>query len=203
MPRPQGGRECAQALFTSAGAAPSQPTANTITVVKWILLFSMLTSLRNINLPELENPAIMGVMNDLSQIGRPGGANEERRIAARGSALLSGERRAENISGPGGRRKPLKRLNSDKENPRKTSRFLGLSLRGLGPIWLNLVRFGSGLAQFQHAQYGKRLMPLRTGASVSSNEAGSRPTPNTGRRPPIIARRVAAPLNPVETTIVQ
>src|SRR5271169_2938942 len=96
-------------------------------------------------------------MNDLSHIGRPG-ANEERgiaraRICRRSSVLLNGERGAEDISGPGGPRKSLKGLNSDKEIQGKPSRFLGLSLRGLvrfGGIW---IRLGSGLAQFQLAQY--------------------------------------------------
>ena len=55
------------------------------------------------------------------------------------------EKKAENVSTPGGRRKPLERLNSDKEIQGKPSLFLGLSLASLGPIWLNLVRFGSGL----------------------------------------------------------
>src|SRR5208282_719113 len=81
-------------------------------------------------------------MNDLSHIGRSG-ANEERRIASaricrRSSVLLNRERGAKDISGPGGPRNPLKRLKSDKEIQGKPSRLLGLSLRGLGPIWLNL-----------------------------------------------------------------
>src|SRR5271155_3917197 len=88
-------------------------------------------------------------MNDLSHIGRPG-ADEERRIASaricrRSSVLLNGERGAEDISGPGGPRKSLKRLNSDKEIQGKPSRFLGLSLRGLGPAWLNLDSAWIGL----------------------------------------------------------
>jgi hypothetical protein len=59
-------------------------------------------------------------MNDLGHFGRPGG-NEERiaRCAPAhmpiASALLHGERGAKIISGPGGARKSLKRLNSDKE----------------------------------------------------------------------------------------
>src|SRR5271163_940246 len=52
--------------------------------------------------------------------------------------LLSGERGAEDISGPGGPRKSLKRLNSDKEIQGKPSLVLGFSLGWLGPAWLNL-----------------------------------------------------------------
>src|SRR5271155_2614166 len=102
-------------------------------------------------------------MNDLSHIGRPG-ANEERgiaraRICRRSSVLLNGERGAEDISGPGGPRKSLIRLNSDKEIQGKSSRFLGLSLSRLGPIWLNLDSAWIGLGLFQHVQYGKHPCP--------------------------------------------
>src|SRR5271156_4083030 len=55
------------------------------------------------------------------------------------------ERGAEDISGPGGPRKSLKRLNSDKEIQGKPSRFLGLSLCRLGPAWLNLDSAWIGL----------------------------------------------------------
>jgi hypothetical protein len=34
------------------------------------------------------------------------------------------------------------RQGKSKENPRKTKRFLGLSLPGLGPIWPDLAGFG-------------------------------------------------------------
>src|SRR5271156_5870161 len=90
-------------------------------------------------------------MNDLSRIARPG-ADEERRIASArwrichcSSGLLNEERGAENISGPGGPRKSLIRLNSDKEIQGKPSRFLGFSLPGLGPAWLNLDSAWIGL----------------------------------------------------------
>src|SRR5271170_636003 len=90
-------------------------------------------------------------MNDLSHIGRPG-ADEERRIASArwrichcSSVLLNEERGAENISGPGGPRKSLKGLNSDKEIQGKPSPLFGFSLRGLGPIWLNLDSAWIGL----------------------------------------------------------
>jgi hypothetical protein len=92
-------------------------------------------------------------MKNLSHIG-PYRADEQRRIAnpRPGDTPLqfgASEREggAENSFRPGGPRKSLKRLNSDKEIQGKPSRFLGNSLRRLGPIWLNLVRFGSGLAE--------------------------------------------------------
>jgi hypothetical protein len=123
-------------------------------------------------------------LNDLSHIGRPG-ANEERRIASARRRNMSlqigaseGERGAENILGPGGLRKSLKRLSSDKEIQGKPSRFLGLSLRGLGPIWLNLVIFGSDLAQFQRAQYGKRHMPI----AAANPTAKATSVPCNGRK---------------------
>ena len=91
-------------------------------------------------------------MKDLSHIGPPG-TDEERRIAGarrRDIPLQFGaseweERGAENISGPGGPRKSLKRLKTAKEIQGKPSRFLGLSLRRLGPIWLNLDSAWIGL----------------------------------------------------------
>src|SRR5271156_442120 len=88
-------------------------------------------------------------MNDLSHIGRPG-ANEERRIASAricrcSSVLLNGESGVEDISGPGGPRKSLKGLHSDKEIQGKPSHLFGSSLRGLGPIWLNLDSAWIGL----------------------------------------------------------
>jgi hypothetical protein len=45
----------------------------------------------------------------------------------------------------GGRRKLLKRLDSDKENKVNSFAFLCFSLLGLGWIWLDLAQFGSGL----------------------------------------------------------
>src|SRR5271170_4770439 len=90
-------------------------------------------------------------MNDLSHIGRPGASKQRRIASARrrichcSSVLLDGERGAEDISGPGGPRKSLKRLNSDKEIQGKPSHLFGLSLRGLGPIWLNLDSAWIGL----------------------------------------------------------
>jgi hypothetical protein len=88
-------------------------------------------------------------MKDLSHIGPPG-TDEERRIASarrRDMPLRFGAsewKREEPkiISGPAGPRKSLKTLETAKENPRKTKRFLGLSLPGLGPIWLDLAGFG-------------------------------------------------------------
>ena len=83
-------------------------------------------------------------MNDLSRIARPG-ADEERRIASArwrichcSSVLLNEERGAENISGPGGPRKSLKRLETAKEIQGKPSLVLGFSLGRLGPAWLDL-----------------------------------------------------------------
>jgi hypothetical protein len=55
--------------------------------------------------------------------------------------LLNAEKGAEDISGSGGRRKSLKRLNSDKEIQGKPNRFLDC-LCGLGP---GLAQFGFGL----------------------------------------------------------
>ena len=65
---------------------------------------------------------------------------------------LERERGAEDISGPGGPRKSLKRLNSDKEIQGQPSRFLG---NVFARAWPDLAEFGSawialGL-QFQHA----------------------------------------------------
>src|SRR5271169_2505459 len=118
-------------------------------------------------------------MNDLSHIGRPG-ANEERLIASAricrcSSVLLDGERGAEDISGPGGPRKSLKRLNSDKEIQGKPSHLLGLSLRGLGPIWLNLDSAWIGLGPISTCTvYGKR-MPIGA-ASPIANAISATPT---------------------------
>src|SRR5208282_6242585 len=62
--------------------------------------------------------------------------------------LLSGEKEAEDVSGPGGRRKSLKRLETAKEIQGKPSHCLGLPLHGLGPAWLNLVRLGPASRTF-------------------------------------------------------
>jgi hypothetical protein len=56
-----------------------------------------------------------------------------------------------------GRRKSLKRLKTDKENQEKPSLILELALLRLGPILLNLAKFGFGLDQtwldLHHAEY--------------------------------------------------
>jgi hypothetical protein len=90
----------------------------------------------------------MAVMNDLSHIGRPG-ANEERRIASARrrichccSALLNGREERKIISGPGGPRKSLKRLKTDKGNPRKTG---PLSWIVFARAWPDFAEFGFGL----------------------------------------------------------
>jgi hypothetical protein len=87
-------------------------------------------------------------MNDLSHIGRPG-ANEERRIASARrrichccSALLNGREERKIISGPGGPRKSLKRLKTDKGNPRKTG---PLSWIVFARAWPDFAEFGFGL----------------------------------------------------------
>jgi hypothetical protein len=86
----------------------------------------------------------------LSHIARPG-ASEERIAGARqrichcASAFLNREKAVKIIFGPGGPRNSLKRLNSDKDIQGKPSRFLGLFLCGLGPIWLDSAKFGFGL----------------------------------------------------------
>jgi hypothetical protein len=85
-------------------------------------------------------------MNELSHIGRPG-AGKERRIASARPRnmplLLSASERGESsrriFSGPGGRRKSLKRLETDKENPRKTGR---LSWIVFEQAWPDLSEFG-------------------------------------------------------------
>src|SRR5271155_4742835 len=107
-------------------------------------------------------------MDDLSHIGRPG-ADEERRIASAricrcSSVLLNGESGVEDISGPGGPRKSLKRLNSHKEIQGKPSRFLGLSLRGLGPIWPNLDSAWIGLGLISTCTMRKASMPIAAAA---------------------------------------
>src|SRR5271156_424780 len=111
-------------------------------------------------------------MNDLSHIGRPRASKQRRianaRICRCSSVLLSGGRGAENISGPGGPRKSLKRLNSDKEIQGKPSHLFGLSLRGLGPIWLNLDSAWIGLG------------PIST-RTILKAHANSRREPNSQR----------------------
>jgi hypothetical protein len=121
-------------------------------------------------------------MNDLSHIRRRG-ANEEFRIASarRGichcsSALLNGERGAEDISGPGGRRKSLKRLNPDKEIQGKPSLFLGLSLRGLGPVWLNLDSAWIGLGR-SHRPIHQAEIGSPPNGQLAARKATKLPTP--------------------------
>ena len=87
-------------------------------------------------------------MNDLNHIGRPG-ASEERRIASarrRNMPLQLGASErgeaTEDISGPGGLRKSLKRLNSDEEIQWKTGPF---SWELFARAWPDLAEFGFGL----------------------------------------------------------
>ena len=85
------------------------------------------------------------MMNDLSQIERPGtdkGAAERVRAGAYGIFALCSEMRegAEDFFGPGGRCKPLKRLDSDKEIKVNSFDFLwpgvGGHLTRVGYIWI-------------------------------------------------------------------
>jgi predicted transcriptional regulator len=50
----------------------------------------------------------------------------------------------------GGRRKPLKKLDSDKEIKVNAPAFLWPGFAGFGQIWLNLARFGLGLDASRH-----------------------------------------------------
>ncbi len=152
LPRRRGRTTPSIAAPRNDGAAPSQPAANAITAAETVRIFGTSALFRTIACQNTKPSLSYEVMNDLSDIGRPG-ANEERRIASerRGicqcnSVLLNGRGGAENNFGPGGRRKPLKRLETAKKIQGKPSLFLGLFLRGLGPAWLNLVRLGSGVA---------------------------------------------------------
>jgi hypothetical protein len=87
-------------------------------------------------------------------------ASARRRICHCCSVLPNGGRGAEDISGPGGPRKFLKRLETDKEIQGKPSRFLGLSLPGLGPIWLNLDSAWIGLGPISTCTIWKASTPI-------------------------------------------
>jgi hypothetical protein len=89
-------------------------------------------------------------MNDQSQIGRPAARRSEAlRARAKAYTILaqcfSARRGTKDFWGPGGRRNPLKRLNSAKEIQGKPRLFLGLPLGLLGPAWPSLAKFGLGL----------------------------------------------------------
>ena len=67
------------------------------------------------------------------------GRTAAERSRSQGSGGPRGSRRKKKKR-PGGRRKPLKRLDSDKEMKVNASAFLGPGLAGFGSIWLDLAR---------------------------------------------------------------
>jgi hypothetical protein len=84
-------------------------------------------------------------MEDLSDIGRRALRVRAGAYAIAAQCFHAGRGGAEIIFGPGGRRKSLKRLKTDKEIQGKPSRFLGSILLRLGSIWLDLAKFGTSL----------------------------------------------------------
>ena len=74
----------------------------------------------------------------------------------------------------------LEKARNGQGNPRKNKPFSWIVLAGLGPIWLNLVRFGSGLGPISTRTIWKASMPIAA-TNPAANATG--PTAPGRERP--------------------